>query len=351
MSYEIVKSITIIDDKVYFTSASNNVSPRTFERFESEYFSNLYQKGGLEALLPEIAANVWEGNFHLYNGSKISTFLNEGFNILNTDYYLRRFLDTERASQYISDYALFQIGKGPAPSLESLQALRHDKKAVLDVCSKNPAAFNYASEEVRSDRNTALEYILKNRDKLLFQMPEYFRSDKGFALLALDKDGTTFRDLSSDLKADKDVVRLAFDSTLDRRYYEHLPDQIPESLRHDTAFMSELISICPHMHVFRTPELLKDINFTKAWLKGDGWFIDDLRLIPYKQLQDPQIRTYIYNRYKNDPSLLDKAEQILNIGGALSIKPSLDNIIAAADERQVSSVNPSIHLVDQTVER
>lgn len=325
MSYEIVKSITISDNKVYFTSASSNVSPKTFERFESEYFSNLYQKGGLEALLPEIAVNVWEGNFHLYNGSRISTFLNEAFNILNSDKHLRRFLDTKHASQYISDYALFQMGKGPAPSLESLQALRYNKEDVLDVCSKNPAAFDYASEEVRTDRDTALKHILMNRDKLLFQMPKHFNGDKELALLALDASGTIFRQLSPDLKSDKDIVRLAFDSSVKRRYYEHLPDLISEPLRNDIEFMSEVISICPHMHVFRTPELLKDKNFTNAWLKADGWFVNDLRLIPYRQLQDPQIHTYIYNRYKNEPDLLDKAKRILNEAGINFIKPSLDD--------------------------
>ena len=334
MSYDIVKSISIVDDKVYFTSAANNVSPRTFERFESEYFSRLYQDGGLEKLLPAVAANIWEGNFHMQNGSKLATSLNEGYIKLANTPYMRNFLDTERAAQYITDYALYLVRKAPEPDLKKLMALRNDKEAVLDICTKNPMAFDYASEDIRRDREAAKKHILTNSDKLLFNMPSYFRDDKELALLALYNNGCIYRHLNHNLQADKDVIRLAFNSFLKRRFFEHLPDLIPDALRHDGSFMTELIAACPKMHVFRDTTLLRNEDFTKTWLAGNEWHVSDLKLIPYRQLQKSEIQDYIYNRYKSDPIMLDKVKAELQLCGVALSKPNLDSIINSAGSKK-----------------
>ena len=103
MSHEILKSITIQEgNKVFLVSASNNVSPRDFNRWESKALTELYQKGGLEAMLPVIAANVWEGNIKLYRSSKLCRLLQEGYETISEPVMLRNFLDSERAANYMT---------------------------------------------------------------------------------------------------------------------------------------------------------------------------------------------------------------------------------------------------------
>lgn len=46
MSFEYVKSITIKDDKVYFTSADSSVRPLDFHRWEVSGLSKILQQEG-----------------------------------------------------------------------------------------------------------------------------------------------------------------------------------------------------------------------------------------------------------------------------------------------------------------
>jgi len=65
MSYEIVKSIKVDkkNKKVYVTGASNNVTPRWFNRWENEYLGEILQKQGYDAVVKEILYAYYEGNF------------------------------------------------------------------------------------------------------------------------------------------------------------------------------------------------------------------------------------------------------------------------------------------------
>ena len=335
MSHSIIKSISIIKDSVYITSAPNNVRPLTFERYESEYFTDIYRRGGYEALLKELAIQVWKGNYHLRGNSKICRSLQIGLDVLSGDRNLCGFLDTEHAAQYIADFAynIITVGKSPFPDITKLQALRHDKSAVIQMCDKNPAAFDYAAEEIRKDRDVAMEHIRNNSHKLLFNMPTYFRDDKELAMLALKGSGPIYRHLSPELQADKEVIRLAFDPNQPRDYFEHLPDLIPESLRNDKAFMKELVTLCPQMHFFRTPELLEDKQIVQAWLETGAWSPDTLKDVPTALLNDPDIQSTIRTSAADKPDTLKKAEAILAERGILPAKPSLDSLLKAAENK------------------
>lgn len=342
MSYEIVKSISIQDNKVFFTSASNNIYPRTFERYEVNSLSELYNKGGLEALLPYIAKNVWEGNFHLHRGSKLCKLLLEGYEKLSESVMLRHFLDTDRAAKYMTAYTLFRMNKGQEPSLKELHALRNNKEAVLEVCSKNPAAFNFAGDAVCRDRETAKAYIEANGHQLLFSMPLHFRADKELAKLALERDGTTFRQLDPSILDDKELIALAFDSTLDRPHFEHLPDLIPPEVRKDTAFMVRVISKCPQMHLFRALDLAENKDIVKALLDTRNWNPFSLRNIPSRILSDPDIQNKIRTSMQSKPDKLKIAEGILLEKGIILRKPSLDEQLHQAEKKVPSGTDHSL---------
>lgn len=67
MSYEIIKSIKVKNNKVFVTGASNNVRPQTFTEWECYPLSKVLQDKGKEALDVEILKAYEEGNFQRGN--------------------------------------------------------------------------------------------------------------------------------------------------------------------------------------------------------------------------------------------------------------------------------------------
>ncbi len=63
MSYNIVKKIEIVGDKVFVTSACNNVIPRTPRREESTYLSKILKEKGRQALDIDILKAYESGEF------------------------------------------------------------------------------------------------------------------------------------------------------------------------------------------------------------------------------------------------------------------------------------------------
>ena len=340
MSYEIVKSIGIQDNKVYFTSVSNNVYPKEFERYEVKSLSEIYGKGGLEALLPVIAANVWNGNIKLYKSSKLCKLLSEGYENISQSVMLRNFLDTKRASNYIASWVLYRMEKGPEPDLNKLHALRLDKEAVLDICSKNPMAFNFAGDSVCKDRETAKAHIIANGHMLMFNMPLHFRKDKELAKLAIERKGTLFRQLDPSIMGDKELISLAFDSTLNRPTYETSPQFIPPEVRKDTAFMVQLILKCPRMKLFETPDLAENKDLVKALFNTRNWDPYILRNIPNRILKSPEILDLIQTSLQEKPVHQKLAQQILfSEKGVLLKKPSLQNQVERAENKNAAKKN------------
>lgn len=67
MSYSIIKSIGVHDNKVFATYACNNVRPLCFERVEAESLTKILQEQGREALDLEIFREYENGNFQRGN--------------------------------------------------------------------------------------------------------------------------------------------------------------------------------------------------------------------------------------------------------------------------------------------
>lgn len=64
MSYDIVKKVEITDNKVYLTSACNNVYPHTFERWFCASLTEILVNQGREAFDIEVFKQYENGNFH-----------------------------------------------------------------------------------------------------------------------------------------------------------------------------------------------------------------------------------------------------------------------------------------------
>lgn len=72
MSYEIVKSLTIRDGKVYRKSESNNVRPHYFIEIEDTYFTTMLNQEGENVLNMEILRLYEQGIFQEGNPNKWS---------------------------------------------------------------------------------------------------------------------------------------------------------------------------------------------------------------------------------------------------------------------------------------
>jgi len=67
MSYEIIKSIKVKDNKVFLASSSNNVSPKYFNEWECKSLTKILQDKGRDALDLEILKQYESGNFQRGN--------------------------------------------------------------------------------------------------------------------------------------------------------------------------------------------------------------------------------------------------------------------------------------------
>ena len=73
MSYEIVKKISIKENKVFLTSTSNNVSPRTYKEWHCQSLSTILQDKGETELNFELLKEYENGNFQEGTPNKWST--------------------------------------------------------------------------------------------------------------------------------------------------------------------------------------------------------------------------------------------------------------------------------------
>lgn len=88
MSYEIVKKIRLEDNRVFITSACNNVYPRCFEEWESKSLSKILQEQGEEELNFELLKMYEEGNMQEGNPNKWSRAIKR---LIETDEYQKKY--------------------------------------------------------------------------------------------------------------------------------------------------------------------------------------------------------------------------------------------------------------------
>lgn len=86
MSYEIVKSIKIENDEVFIKSDSNNVYPKSFKFWKSDYFTKVLQEKGRQELDIEVLKEFETGNLQSSNNSKYIRALRVLYNVYKSEY-------------------------------------------------------------------------------------------------------------------------------------------------------------------------------------------------------------------------------------------------------------------------
>ncbi|KAG2374728.1 hypothetical protein C9374_010472 [Naegleria lovaniensis] len=85
------------------------------------------------------------------------------------------------------------------------QELRNDREIVLEAVKQNGFALEYASQELRNDREIVLEAVKQNGFALEYASQE-LRNDRGFVLEAVKQNGFAFRYASQELINDRGFV-------------------------------------------------------------------------------------------------------------------------------------------------
>jgi len=230
MSYEIVKSIAVKDDKVYLTSADSSLRPLHFSRWESTVFSKILAEKGKDALYAKIGEDVWNGNLQLRQGNRLCRLYLKACDAFPSDMNFMTF-DAKTAGELLGKMVT-SLEKDPAADLseyvDQARALQSDREYILEAAHRTGYNFlNYASADVQSDSAFALEVLRAGHGAAWFDYPKAFTGEREVAIEALKLNGCFYRQLDESLKADREIILNAFAETEGRTFHEHLPDLIP----------------------------------------------------------------------------------------------------------------------------
>lgn len=150
MSYEIIRSIVIKNDRVILRSSSNNVSPKHFDPWECASLTRILREQGQEALDIEILKSYENGNFQ--RGDNRWT----------------------RALERLRNMPEYPVFDWRAPDFEAVEARR-----------KTPEFIELVKKALHSDF-PAEKFVLATHDGLLH--PMYFCKVGRVARFAFQKD-------------------------------------------------------------------------------------------------------------------------------------------------------------------
>lgn len=354
MSYEIIKSIRLEDNKVYLKSASNNVSPRDFVEWESESLSKVLAEKGKAGLYAHIGECVWNGEFHLQKSSKLCKLFLKAREAFPSDMSFMNF-DGQAAGALLSEMVL-TLEQNPQADLSSYVAkafaLQNDRDYILNAAKQKGMNFlNFASAEIQADRAFALKVLKAGGAAAWFHYPSQFTGDKAFAMEALALNGCFYRDLDPKLKADREVIFAAFTETEDNRLHEHLPDLIPQMTFFefdtdplkptlDREFVYKLMECCPAIHMNRTSWLLEDRDVSMKWVQTGKFFPYSLSDLPKKFIFDVEFQDALLARFKDTPKY-DALLQRFTVEGVLYHPNSLSGKIRSAESRRDKAASVS----------
>lgn len=352
MGYDIVKSITFKDNKVYLTSADGRSYPRTFTKWESVRFSEIYAKEGKEAVLSAIGENIWGGHYHIQkNGSKFCNLFIEAQNRLPKHLNFSN-MDCQSAGKYLGKAVIKleeNIHADLSKEVNELLALMNDRDHIYEASRRTGYNFlNFASEEVRSDREFALKVLKAAGDRAWFEYPKGYEDDKEFALEALKYNGCFYRSLSENLKADTDIIIHAFNAYRDRKFFEHLPDLIPKEVfsNNDKSFVYDLFKICPKMHIHRALWLLEDHDIALHWCKTATYLNDVASYLPERYASRKEFQDIIEERCKNETEL-EIIKTKLSVRGIQFPAVSLKDRISNAKDRKNTEIKKDQKVYDK----
>ena len=346
MSHEIVKSISVTKDKVFLTSADSSLRPLHFHRWECTSLSKVLNEQGREAVLALLGEDIWNGNLRLYQGNKLCKLFLEARSELPRKLHFSNY-DSKTAGMYLGKMVA-KLEKEPYADLSSIVdealTIRNDREYILNAAKRSGHNFlDYASEEVQKDRAFALEVLRAGAGAAWFRYPKQYQNDKAFALEALRLNGCVYRELSDELKADREIILAAFEEREDRKSHEHLPDLIPleaycqydaaaHKLNIDTSFICDLLDRCPSMHLNRDPALLMNREIVLKWVQVGRFFPSSVTDLPQDYLMDEAVQNALCKRFEGT----DKYEVLLkrfHDAGVVLARDSLDARIKSISAR------------------
>lgn len=139
-----------------------------------------------------------------------------------------------------------------------------DRYSVLEALKIDGTMLQYASDELRNDKEIVLESLKKNISNLIYASNE-LKDSKEFVLEILKKDGFSINFIlsccSDKCKKDKDIVLAAFE--IEWRTIEN----IPEVLLNDREFLMQMLIINKEatLMYFSTRKYINNKNFNNKW--------------------------------------------------------------------------------------
>jgi len=175
MSYEIIKSIQIRDNKVFLKSSSNNVYPKYYNEWECKTLSDILQSDGMDSLNYELLKEYENGNFQEGNPNKWSKAIER---LRKTEEYS---LYNWRNSNYDSNCPIQQARNSEGYKqmlLKSLELKEHKTKYIV---SKKIYEMDYyvsriTSKSIKSttDKSKAKIFKYKQDAERLLSINENF---------------------------------------------------------------------------------------------------------------------------------------------------------------------------------
>jgi len=162
------------------------------------------------------------------------------------EYVLDRVKNDGRALQYASEelrankeIVLAAIKKAEYPGWAlkyASEELRANKEILLEAVKNDGEALNFASEELRANKEIVLAAVNVNGDVLEYASKE-LQADKEVVLCAIKECGYALNFASEEFQADKDIVMMAIST------YVPAIDCASEELRRDKEIIQKIITI------------------------------------------------------------------------------------------------------------
>ncbi|HAB66131.1 MAG TPA: hypothetical protein DCE23_02065 [Firmicutes bacterium] len=135
------------------------------------------------------------------------------------------------------------------------ERLQDDYDVVLEAVKSNWEALRYASSDLCNNKDIAKCYIVSNNYSNLKYIGKELKNDKKFILPFIMENGKLLKDVSLDLKKDKDVV---YEAVLNDVGSLRYADKV---IRNDRPFMIELVKISDKVLKYISDDLKRDEVF------------------------------------------------------------------------------------------
>lgn len=336
MSYRLIEKIEIRDGQVYiktlFSATTQHQAPSHSHPNLCEDFilTELLQNNGQHAVFMEIGKGIFEGTIVMRpRNCLLAEQLKRAGELIRVP--LKYSLDADHAGEFIATVVEGYENNAfysPVQELAKLDALRSDPEEVLSICKNNPAAFHFAEEHVRRNRELARRYVCEHIHSDSFFYPTYFRSDKELAIEALLKNASVFRQLDACLRNDMDIVRLAYLPSVARKERDFFVSYIGETLRSNAFFMQELTHKCPGLRFDDCMDVLDLPGVAETWAIHNVWVRRDLTHLPPVVLIKPTVRNALRTRFANDSASLAMLDTLID-QALYCVKPTKDRSLSA----------------------